>query len=328
MAILRRIVYPDAEGESHALFSGERLARIESMGDFTLYPGAPDTTDIFLDRIGDAEAILLGWNMPDDVLSRVPNLKFIAFTGIGAANFVNLDMASQRGITVTNTPGYADNTVAEHTMALMLATARNVARLDRDTRAGGWDRGHPGFDLKGKTLGLIGLGGIGSRTAHLAQAFGMRVIAWTRNPNPERAARVGVEFKELDAVLGESDVVSLHLALTPETENLLNDKRLALMKPGTVLINTARAEIIEEAALIMALDNGHIGAAGLDVFHEEPMPADHPLRKFENVVVTPHTGFNTPEATTAIMDIAIDSMAAYFNGTPINVVAAPEQVPG
>ena len=325
MPILRRIVYPDAEGDSRTLFSGERLARIEAMGEFALHPGAPDTADIFLERIGDAEAIFLGWNIPDDVLSRAPNLKFIAFTGIGAANFVNLDMASRRGITVTNTPGYADITVAEHTMALMLATARHIARLDRDTRSGGWNRGHPGLDLKGKTLGLIGLGGIGARTAHLARAFGMRVIAWTRNPSPERAASAGVEFRELNADLGESDIISLHLALTPKTENLLDDKRLALMKPGAVLINTARAEIIEEGALIAALDNGHIGAAGLDVFHEEPMPADHPLRRFENVVVTPHTGFNTPEATTAIMDIAIDSMAAYFNGAPINVVTTPEQ---
>jgi len=227
-----------------------------------------------------------------------------------------------RTITVTNTPGYADQTVAEHTMALMLATARQVPRLDRDTRSGGWNKGLPGFDLKGKTLGLIGLGGIGTRTAHLANAFGMRVIAWTRNPSQERANVAGVIFKNLDAVLAESDIVSLHLALTPDTENLLDSKRLAYLKQGAVLINTARAEIIDEDALIQALGNGTIGAAGFDVFHEEPLPDNHPLRDIDNVVITPHTGFNTPEATVAIIDIAIDSMAAYFAGNPINVVAA------
>jgi len=320
----RKIVYPDADEATRDLFDGERLSRLESIGDFSLYTDTPDTTDEYLARIGDAEGILLGWSLPDDVLRQVSNLKCIAFTGIGAGNFVNLTLAAQRGITVTNTPGYADQTVAEHTMALMLATARHIATLDRDTRSGGWNKGLPGFDLNGKTLGLLGLGGIGTRTAKIAQAFGMRVISWTRAPSPERAAAAGVEFMDLDDVLTNSDVVSLHLSVTPETENLLGHERLGHMKPGAVLINTARAEVIEEQALMAALENGTIRAAGLDVFHQEPLASDHPLRSMTNVVITPHTGFNTPEANGAIMDIAVDSLVAYFNGRPVNVVAAPD----
>lgn len=324
MSVHRRIVYPDADGESRLMFSGDRLEKLEAIGDFTLYPDMPKDTSDFIERIGDAEAILLGWSIPDEVLTAAPNLEIIAFTGIGAANFVNLDLAAQQGITVTNTPGYADNTIAEHAMGLMLAASRNITLLDRDTRAGGWNRNHPGFDLRGRTLGLIGLGGIGKQTAQLAQAFGMRVIAWTRTPSMERASEAGVVFKELEDVLRESDIVSLHLALTPDTENMLGEQEFVAMKNGAVLINTARAEIVNEEALIKALETGLISVAGLDVFHEEPLPIDHPFRKMNNVVMTPHTGFNTPEATAAIMDIAIGSVAAYFAGSPINVVAMPE----
>ena len=325
MATRRKIVFPDGDDATLEMFKGEQLARVGKLGEFTCYPNAPDTAEEYLNRIGDAEAILLGWGLPDDVLVRAPKLELIAFTGVGAANFVNLNIATQNGITVTNTPGYADDTVAEHTMALMLDSVRHVSRLDRDTRKGGWYKGLPGFDLKGRTLGLIGLGGIGSRVSHMAQAFGMRVIAWTRNPSPERAASAGVEFKDLETILSESDVLSLHLALTPDTENMLNAGNFKKLKRGAVLINTARAEIIDETALLSALENGSISAAGLDVFHDEPLPPEHPLRTLENVVLTPHTGFNTPEATSRIMDIAVDSLAAYFSGNPINVIAAPTQ---
>ncbi|MBT7507082.1 MAG: hypothetical protein HN644_12460, partial [Rhodospirillales bacterium] len=179
---MKHIVYPDSDQTTADLFTGERLARVHAIGSFDLHVGEPETDAESLRRIGDADAVMLGWKMSDDVLTALPNAKIIAFTGIGAANHVNLHIARERGITVTNTPGYANDTVAEHTIALMLSVSRQISRLDRDTRAGGWNRGLPSYDLKGKTLGLIGLGGIGSRTAQLANAFGMRVIAWTRNP--------------------------------------------------------------------------------------------------------------------------------------------------
>ncbi len=318
-----RIVFPDADESTAALLVGARLERLEALGDFSLHIGAPGSPDAFVDAVGDAEAVMLGWSLPDAVLERAPNLKVIAFTGIGASNNINLGKAAQRGITVTNTPGYGDDTVAEHTMGLMLSCARHITTLDRDTRAGGWNKNRPGFDLKGKTLGLIGLGGIGARTAELANAFGMRVIAWTHNPTPQRAACAGVTFAALDEVLSRADVVSLHLALNEETHNMIDAARLARLKPSAIFVNTARGEIVDEAALIDALVNKRIAGAALDVFHEEPLPADHVFRSLDNVVITPHTGFNTPEANTAIIDIAIDSLAAYYNGAPINVVAGP-----
>jgi D-3-phosphoglycerate dehydrogenase len=231
--------------------------------------------------------------------------------------------AVAQGITICNTPGYGDNAVAEHALALLFAVARNIPRLDRTLRTEGWNQLDPGFELRGKKLGLIGLGGIGSRMAELAGALGMEVLAWTRNLSPERARRSGVTFAPLETVLGESDVISLHLLLTPETQNLLGAAELDRMKPGAVFINTARAELVDEAALIARLRAGRIAAAGIDVYLKEPLPNNHPLLCLDNVVATPHVGFNTPEATMTMVDFGIDNLVQYFAGDPINVVAAP-----
>ncbi len=315
-----RIVYPDADPSTADLFTGERLARVQAMGHLDLFLDEPASDQDSLERIGDADAVILGWKMSDAVLRALPCTKIIAFTGIGAANHVNLPMARERGITVTNTPGYANNTVAEHTLALMLDLARQIGRLDRDTRNGGWNRDLPGFDLNGKTLGLIGLGGIGTRTAQLANVFGMRVIAWTPNPTPEKAAAAGVTFERLETVLAESHMVSLHIALNDQTEGMINAQKLDLMRKDAFLINTARGEVVDEQALVNMLETGRLAGAGLDVFSTEPLPDDHIFRRLENVIITPHTGFNTPEANAAIMDIAISSLEAYYAGRAINVV--------
>ena len=274
-------------------------------------------------RISNATAIMIGWALPVEVMRKAPRLEVISYLGTGAANMIDLDEAAARGITVSNTPGYGDNAVAEHALALLFAAARDVPRLDRTLRTEGWNQLDPGFELRGKKLGVIGLGGIGSRVAELAGALGMEVLAWTRNPSPERARRSGVTFAPLETVLAESDVVSLHLLLTPETENMLGAAELDRMKPGAVFINTARAELVDEAALVERLRSGHIGAAGLDVYLQEPLPTDHPLLGLDNVTATPHVGFNTPEATMAMVDLAIDNLVHYFAGDPINVVAAP-----
>ncbi len=319
MRAARHIVYPDAEPAGVALLRGALQDRIEALGSFTSHLGAPADDGDFAARVGDAEALVLGWQIPDTVLRAGTKLKIIAFTGIGAANHVNLDLASDLGIAVCNTPGYANQTVAEHSIALMLAAARQIPALTADTRSGGWRHDRPAFDLHGKTLGLVGLGGIGTRTAQLARAFGMEVIAWTAHPSPERAKAAGLRFESLERVLEASDVVSLHLSLTPGTEGLIGAGQLARMKDGALLINTARGEIVEEAALIDALRSGRI-SAGLDVFHQEPLPGDHPLRQLENVVITPHTGYNTPEANRAIMELSVANLEAYYAGAPINVV--------
>ena len=318
------IVFADADPPMVPLMVGERLARVEALGAFAVHQGrAADAAD-YETRIADATAIMIGWDLPVEVMRKAPRLEAISYLGTGAANMIDLPEAAARGITVCNTPGYGDNAVAEHALALLFAVARDIPRLDRTLRTEGWDQLAPGFELRGKTLGLIGLGGIGSRVAELAGALGMEVLAWTRNPSPERARRSGVTFAPLEAVLGQSDVISLHLLLTPETENLLGAAELDRMKPGAVFINTARAELVDEAALIERLRDRRIAAAGIDVYLQEPLPRDHPLLGLDNVVATPHIGFNTPEATMAMVDFGIDNLVRYFAGDPINVITAPE----
>jgi D-3-phosphoglycerate dehydrogenase len=317
------IVFVDADPPMMPLMVGERRARLEALGAFALYEGlAADAVD-YEARISNATAIMIGWDLPVDIMRKAPRLEVISYLGTGAANMIDLPEAAARGITVSNTPGYGDNAVAEHALALLFAVARDIPRLDRTLRTKGWNQLDPGFELRGKKLGLIGLGGIGSRMAELARALGMEVLAWTRNPSPERARRSGVTFAPLETVLGESDVISLHLLLTPETQNLLGAAELDRMKPGTVFINTARAELVDEAALIARLRAGRIAAAGIDVYLKEPLPKDHPLLGLDNVVATPHVGFNTPEATMTMVDFGIDNLVQYFAGDPINVVAAP-----
>lgn len=317
------IVYPDANQHISDLMSGARLARVEQAGRFAAHVGRPQSDREYIERIGNARGLMLGWGLPTDVMMAAPNLELVAFVGIGAGNFVDLDRAVARGITVCNTPGYADDTVAEHALALMLAAARSVCRLDRDLRAGRWNQSVPGLELRGKQVGLVGFGGIGARFAALAKGIGMNVRAWTRNPDGQRAREHDIEFVDLDTILRESDILSVHVALTPETDGLLDARALSLTKPGVIVINTARGEIIDEDALQAALRSEHVAAAGLDVYHEEPLPADHPLLELDNVILTPHVAFNTPGATLALLDITIDNVVNYFRGAPTNVVAAP-----
>ena len=320
MADARRIVYADADPPLVPLFAGGRLARLEALGTFALYEGlAADASD-YEARIAGVTALMIGWDLPLEVMRAAPRLEVISYLGTGAANFIDLEAAAARGITVCNTPGYGDNAVAEHALALLFAVARNIPLLDRTFRSKGWDQMGQGFELRGKKLGLIGLGGIGGRMAELARALGMEVRAWTRHPSPERAARHGVEFVPLENLLAESDIVSLHLLLTPETGNFLGAAELDRLKPGAVFINTARAELVEEAALIERLRSGAIAAAGIDVYLQEPLPNDHPLLALDNVVATPHIGFNTPEAGVAMVDFAIENLVRYYAGNPVNVI--------
>ncbi len=317
------IVFADADPPMVPLMAGERLARVEALGAVAVHEGRPAGNADYEARIANATAIMIGWDLPAEVMRKAPRLEVISYLGTGAANMIDLDEAAQRGITVSNTPGYGDNAVAEHAIALLFAVARDIPRHDRTLRNVGWEQLDPGFELRGKKLGLIGLGGIGSRVAEIARGLGMEVLAWTRNPSPERAQRAGVTFAPLDAVLGGSDVVSLHLLLTPETQNLLGAAELDCLKPGAVFINTARGELVDEAALIARLRAGRIAAAGIDVYLKEPLPSNHPLLVLDNVVATPHVGFNTPEATMAMVDFGIDNLVRYFAGDPINVIVAP-----
>jgi D-3-phosphoglycerate dehydrogenase len=239
--------------------------------------------------------------MPTDLVRQCKNLKHIVFLGTGAASYMTVPEIEALGITVHIIKGYGDTAVAEQTIALMMACCRDLARMDRGIRAGTW-RPLEGVQVLGKTLGVVGLGGIGAEVARIAAGMGMNVIAWNRSPRPD--ARV--PMVDLDALLQQSDVVSLNLLLSDETRGFLDAARIARMKPGAILINTARGALIDEVALIEALNSGHIRHAGLDVFHNEPLKPNHPLARMENVTLSAHAAFRTLEASMTLLRRAID----------------------
>ncbi|HEU5277176.1 MAG TPA: NAD(P)-dependent oxidoreductase [Xanthobacteraceae bacterium] len=239
--------------------------------------------------------------MPTDLVAQCPTLEHIVFLGTGAASYMNVDELARLGVTVHTIKGYGDTAVAEHTIALMMACARDVARMDRGVRAGSWTP-REGVQLQGKTLGLIGLGGIGLEVARIACGIGMEVVAWNRTPRPQ----AGVTAADLDTLLATSDVISLHLALNDGTRGLLDAARIARIKPGAILVNTARGALVDEEALIAALASGRIRHAGLDVFHSEPLKPDHPLAAMDNVTITAHAAFRTLEASMTLLRRAID----------------------
>jgi D-3-phosphoglycerate dehydrogenase len=256
-----------------------------------------------LPRMLDGYAICLNdhTQLPTDLIARCGALKHIVFLGTGAASYMDVAAIEKLGIAVHTIKGYGDRAVAEHTVALIFACARDIARMDRDIRSGVW-RTLDGSQLAGKTLGLIGLGGIGAEVARISQGIGMEVIAWNRTPR----VVAGVPLVSLDELLARADVISLHLGLNDETRGMIDAARTKKIKPGAILINTARGALIDEAALIAALQDGTIRYAGLDVFHDEPLKPDHPLATMENVTLTAHAGFLTSEASMTLMRRAID----------------------
>lgn len=247
--------------------------------------------------------------MPTDLVERCKQLKHIVFLGTGAASYMNIAELKDRGITVHIIKGYGDVAVAEHTMALLFACARDVARMDREVRAGTWAP-KEGMQLQGKTVGLIGLGGIGTEFARMAAGIGMNVIAYNRTPKPE----LGIKQVDLDTLLKTSDVVSLHLTLGDETRGFLSADRIAMMKHGVILLNTARGALVDEVALIEALKGGIIGHAGLDVFHAEPLDGKSALAQLPNVTLTSHAAFRTLEASQTLLRRAIDIVKSIKGG--------------
>lgn len=243
--------------------------------------------------------------LPTELMAGCPSLRHVVFMGTGAASYMNIAELAALNIKVHIFGGYGDTAVAEHTIALMLAAARDLARMDREVRRGVWTpRG--GVQLLGKTLGVVGLGGIGREVARIAAGLGMEVIAWNRTPR----ADAPVPLVALDTLLTRADVVSMNLVLGDETRGFLDAARIARMKPGVILINTARGALVDEAALLAALGSGHIRHAGLDVFHAEPLKADHPLARLDNVTLTAHCAFRTVEASITLLRRAIDIVKA------------------
>jgi D-3-phosphoglycerate dehydrogenase / 2-oxoglutarate reductase len=290
-------VFVDANESLAVIFerlekSGDPKVRINRDPDITSdqYPKLLD---------GAAIAIVDHTALPTEVAKRCTGLKHVVFLGTGARSYMNPEELAALGIEVHLIKGYGDTAVAECAVALMWEAARGIARMDREMRAGNWLR-EDAMQLTGKTLGLIGFGGIAAEVARIALGSGMRVIAWNRSPKKHPK----VEFVDLDELLTESDVISIHLLLNDETRGLVSRACIDAMKPGVILVNTARGAIVDEAAMIDALKSGQIRHAGLDVFNIEPLPADHPLTRLPNATLSAHSAFRTPEASENLIGAA------------------------
>lgn len=273
-----------------------------------------------LDRVREASIIILA-NQPlsGEIIRQCPNLEYIsvAFTGV---DHIDLNTCREKGIAVSNAAGYSTQAVAELVFGLAISVLRNVLPCDGRTRTGGTKDGLPGFELHGKTFGIIGMGAIGTAVARIAKAFGCKVIAYNRSEKPELAAE-GFTFTNLDTVVQQADILSLHVPLTDETRHLIDAKRIDMMKDTAVLINTARGPVVDNEALAKALKTGKLRGVGIDVFEvEPPIPTDHPLCDAPRTVLTPHIAFASQEAFVTRAHIVMDNIVAFLKGTPVNRV--------
>jgi phosphoglycerate dehydrogenase-like enzyme len=309
-------------GDDPAQFQGTpQLERLRSLGRVFLYADRPTTAEEKVRRAGGATVLVnsrsaVKW--PGDVLRRLPELRLFALCGIGT-DAVDLAAARELGIAVCNVPGRTAPIVAEHAIALMFAVARRTWYQTNELKSGRWTR-RDNVYLRGKTLGVVGTGPTGAEVARLARALGMRVVAWTFRPTAERAADLGVTFLPLTELLRTADVVSLHVKLTEQTRRMFGEAELAVMKPGALLVNTARGAVVDEAALAAALNAGRLGGAGIDVYETEPPAADSPLLACEQIVLTPHNADQTPEGTDFLNDGVVENVIAFLDGRPQNRV--------
>ncbi len=309
---------------------------------FTLNPGDLDWNELqalgscniyertspgqLLERAAKAHALLTNKTVITKVqLEKLPDLRYIGVLATGT-NVVDIPAASARGIVVTNVPAYGTASVAQATMALLLELTPHAGHHSRTVRDGRWSKNpdwcywdYPLVELAGLTMGIVGFGRIGAAVAKLAAAFGMKILACT--PNPRRLPG-WVGKAELDELFRSSDVVSLHCPLTPETRNLVNTERLALMKPTAFLLNTSRGGLVDEQALALALNTGKLAGAALDVLTTEPPPMNHPLFAARNCLITPHQAWATRAARIRLMKTAVENLGAFTNGRPRNVVGA------
>ena len=280
--------------------------------------GTKETNQIkLLDRVRQASIIILA-NQPlsGEIIRQCPKLEFIsvAFTGV---DHIDLEACHEKGIIVSNA---ATQAVTELVFGLAISVLRNVLPCDGRTRTGGTKDGLPGFELYGKTFGIVGTGAIGSAVARIAKAFGCKVIAYNRSEKPELVAE-GITFTDLDTVVQEADILSLHVPLTEETRHVIDAKRIDMMKDTAVLINTARGPVVDNEALAKALHAGKLRGAGIDVFEvEPPIPTDHPLCDAPRTVLTPHIAFASQEAFVTRAHIVMDNIVAFLKGEPVNRV--------
>lgn len=296
------------------------LNRLAPYADVELYTDRPSAEEK-LERASDSEIIINSRGMvtwPAEILYQLPKLRLISTCSIGT-DMIDLEAAKELGITVSNQPGRTAPVVAEQAFGLMLAIAKRAAFFTESMRTGRWPRMDHIY-LRGKTLGIIGTGNIGAEMARLGSAIGMNIIAWTYHPSLERAEELGVQFVSLNELLRTADVISVHAKLTDDSRGLIGKSQFDLMKPNTLLVNVARGPIIDTEALVDALNSGHLGGAAIDVFDQEPIPADHPLLGCEQVVLTPHCADMTPEGVDLLNEGAVDNIIAFLQGQPRNVV--------
>jgi len=319
MASRNKFVVP---GDQPVQIQGSpHIDRLKSRGEFVMYTDRPATMQEQLDRVKDANVILntrgaVKW--PGEALRRLPKLKLIATCSIGT-DMIDLKTAKELGITVCNQPGRTAPLVAEHAIALMFATAKRAAYFTTELKAGRWTKMDMVY-LRGKTLGVIGTGNIGREVAKLGVALGMKVIAWTYNPSPEREREMGVKFVQMDELLRNSDVVSLNVRLSDQSRGMIGKRELAIMKKGSILINCGRGDLVQTGPLVDALNSGHLAGAGLDVFDQEPLPPNHPIFVCQQVVLTPHCADQTPEGVELLNEGVVDNVLAFLDGKPKNVV--------
>ena len=310
-----KIVIPD---DYPTVISGTRhLEKLKQLGEVRVYTTKPQSTEEIVRRIKDADIVInlrAYCKFPAEVLKTVEKLKMISVWGTGTDN-IDLDAVKELGITVTTTPDTATESVAEHALALMLAAARKIPQTDRQVKDGKWIRGLT-TQLYGKTVGVIGTGVIGSHFAKLAKGIGMNVIAWTFNPSDEKANNIGLKYVPLEQLLRESDVVSIHLRLSDQTEGLIGKNEIAKMKSTAFIVNTARGRILDSEALVEALKEDKIAGGGLDVFKKEPIDPDDPILDLDNIVLTPHSAGQTPEVVDKGLNMAVENIADFLSGRP------------
>lgn len=314
-----KIVMLEPLGVSEALIR-EKIQPVTAAGHEFVFCGEKLTDAQKLEAAKDADIFIIA-NSPltADVINAAPNLKLISvgFTGV---DHVDMGLCAEKGITVCNSQGYATDSTAELAVGLMLACLRNIVPYDDVVRDGGTLAGYTHNTLKGKTVGIIGTGAIGTRVAAITKAFGCKIIGYSRSQRPE-ALSLGLEYKDIDRVFAESDIVTLHAPLTAETKGLASKQHIDSMKETAILINCSRGPLVDSQALADALNEGRIAKAGIDVFETEPpIAGDHPLLNAKNVILTPHVGYYSEESLAARADIVCENIAAWLAGKPVNVM--------
>lgn len=310
-------------GDQPPMIAGSHhLQRLRERADVVLYDTRPDSDEEKVRRAQEATVILnsrgiVRW--PGSVLRQLPKLRLISCCAIGYDG-IEMPVARELGIVVTNVPGRTASIVAEHALTLLLSAARRVAWMTAQIKQGHWPGEHL-ISLAGKRLGVVGTGNIGCEMIRLGQAIGMEVVAWSFHPSPEKADRLGFRYVDRSELLSTSDAISMHLKLSDESRGWINADAFAQMKPGAILVNTARGAIVDQAALVQALHSGRLGGVGLDVFETEPLPANDPLLACPQVVLTSHAADQLPEAFELLSGGAVDNVLAFFDGRPQNVVS-------